>query len=323
MSKTDNSDFLSTVPGSKKSRKNRTIDHNKNQRKTIEKNIEARKENMPDDYEYESTDIDVTEGHYDKSTGEVMLSDGSLTPDGDIDINKKFVQNLNKDDNTPMTYNERLSGFFNLMKSESVWGANQLFKKSIQAAMTMLSTKTGIYCKIPIYCKGEKCPYSESCGLVKWKIYPLGQACPVEIAFIERQWSRYRNEFDIQPEDATDEAIVAEIIRMEVYMERCTALMSKEGSPIQLMTVGVSEDGTPVETPSVSKSVEAYEKFSKIRNKNYELMLASRKDKLKNKEDSEDQKSIFDIIEEAEQDPDYYKIDQRPEYIEGVDDKEE
>ena len=46
-------------------------------------------------------------------------------------------------------------------------------------------------------------------------------------------------------------------------------------------------------------------------------------DKLKNKEDSDDQKSIFDIIEEAEQDPDYYKIDQRPEYIEGVDDKGE
>ena len=46
-------------------------------------------------------------------------------------------------------------------------------------------------------------------------------------------------------------------------------------------------------------------------------------DKLKNKEDSEDQKSIFELIEEAEQDPDYYKIDQRPEYIEGVDDKEE
>lgn len=304
MGNTDNSEFLSTVPGSAKSRKNRTVDHGINQRKTNKLLHEERRKNKPDDYKYNSDDIDVTEGHYDKATGEVMITDGTLSANGDIDINKKYTQNLNNEDGT-------------LMKSDSVWGANQLFKKSVQAAMTMLATKTGIYSKIPIYCKGDKCPYSESCGLVQWKIYPLGQACPVEIAFIEKQWSRYRNEFDIQPEDTTDEAIVAEIIRMEVYMERCTALMSKEGSPIQLMTVGVTEDGRPVETPQVSKSVEAYEKFSKIRNKNYELMLASRRDKLKRKDENEQEKSIFDIIEEAEQDEDYYKIDQRPEHIEG------
>lgn len=321
MGNIDNSEFLSTVPGSAKSRKNRTVDHGINQRKTNKLlNEERKKKDKPDDYKYDSGDIDVTEGHYDKSTGEAMITDGTLSPDGDIDISKKYTQNLNKEDGTPMTYDERLSGFFNLMKSDSVWGANQLFKKSVQAAMTMLATRTGIYSKIPIYCKGDKCPYSESCGLVRWKIYPLGQACPVEIAFIEKQWSRYKDEFDIQPEDTTDEAIVAEIIRMEVYMERCTALMSKEGSPIQLMTVGVTEDGKAVETPQVSKSVEAYEKFSRIRNKNYELMLANRRDKLKRKDESQQEKSIFDIIEEAEQDENYYKIDQRPEHIEGVDD---
>lgn len=255
-----------------------------------------------------ASDIDI-------DTGEKLTTTGEKD---DIDVRKKYKLELIREDGSPMSYDEKLSGFYKLMESQSVWGSNKLLKNSVQAAMTMMSTKTGMYGKIPIYCKGENCPYSESCGLVTYEIYPKGQACPIEIAFIERQWAKYSAEFDLSTDDATDEALVIEIIRMEVYMERCTALMSKELSPVQLEIVGMTEDGSPIQSPSVSKAVEAYERFSRIRNKNYELMLATRKDKSKTG-GGKSEKSIMDIMAEAEQMDDFYKIDQRPDFIEGVD----
>ena len=257
----------------------------------------------------------ISAGDIDIDTGEKLTTTGE---EDYIDVRKKYKLELVREDGSPMSYDEKLSGFYKLMESQSVWGANKLLKNSVQAAMTMMSTKTGMYGKIPIYCKGENCPYSESCGLVTYEIYPKGQACPIEIAFIERQWAKYSAEFDLSADDATDEALVIEIIRMEVYMERCTALMSKELSPVQLEIVGMTEDGSPIQSPSVSKAVEAYERFSRIRNKNYELMLATRKDKSKTG-GGKSEKSIMDIMAEAEQLDDFYKIEQRPDFIEGVD----
>ena len=106
---------------------------------------------------------------------------------------------------------------------------------------------------------------------------------------------------------------------MEVYMERCTGLMSKEGSPVQLTVAGVTENGEPIESPQVAKSVEAYERYSKIRERDYGLLLATRRDKLKKGEDKQE-KNIFDVIAEAEQMGDLYEIDQRPSHIDGIDD---
>lgn len=285
-----------------------TAENGKKGREKMQAMKEKKKERLPET---------VSAGDIDIDTGEKMTCTGE---EDDIDVRKKYRLELVKEDGTPMSYDERLSGFYKLMESQSVWGANRLLKNSVQAAMSMLRTKTGMYGKIPIYCKGENCPYSESCGLVTYGIYPKGQACPIEIAFIERQWAKYSDEFDLSADDATDEALVIEIIRMEVYMERCTALMSKELSPVQLEIVGMTEDGSPIQSPSVSKAVEAYERFSRIRNKNYELMLATRKDKSKNG-GGKTEKSIMDIMAEAEQMDDFYKIEQRPDYIEGVDDK--
>lgn len=175
-----------------------------------------------------------------------------------------------------------------------------------------------MFARIPIYCKGDTCPYGKSCGLVKWGISPIGQACPVEIATIQRSWEKYWDEFALTEEDFTDIKLVQEIIKMEVYMERCTGLMSKEVTPVQLMVVGTNEDGEPIETPQVSKSVEAYERYSKIRDRNYSLLMATRKDKIK-KGDDKQEKSLMDILAEVDQDEDFYNIETRPEHIDGID----
>ena len=202
----------------------------------------------------------------------------------------------------------------------NIWGHSKTGLMALKANMQMLSTKSGMYARIPIHCKGDNCPYAESCITLAEGLAPEGEACPTEVALLARKLRQYSDEFDLGGEDSspTDEALVSEIILMEIQMMRCQALMSQETNPIQTMVVGMSDGGDPIEQPQVSKTVEAYERFSKKRNEDYNLLLATRKDKKKDKGD--DQKDdIFSVVEEAESTPGFYDIDKRPDNISDAD----
>lgn len=202
----------------------------------------------------------------------------------------------------------------------NIWGHSKAGLLALKANMQMLSTKSGMYARIPIHCKGDNCPYAQSCITLAEGLAPEGEACPTEVALLARKLQQYYDEFDLGGEDSspTDEALVSEIILMEIQMKRCEALMSQETNPIQTMVVGVSDGGDPIEQPQVSKTVEAYERFSKKRNEDYNLLVATRKDKKKDK--SEEQKDdIFSIIEKAQETPGFYDIDQRPQDAEYED----
>lgn len=195
----------------------------------------------------------------------------------------------------------------------NVWGHSQKGLLGLKAEMQRLSLKTGMYARIPIYCKGENCPYKETCKLFHYGLAPEKEPCPTEVAMIARKVAQYTEEFDLDKDDAspTDKALVEEIITMEISMERVKALMAQETEPIQMMVVSVSEDGEPVYQPQVSKTVEAYERFSKKRNADYNLLMATRKDKKKDVEE-EKQADIYSIIEEAQNTEGFFDMDERP-----------
>ena len=214
----------------------------------------------------------------------------------------------------------KLQAFNAMLETGNVWGHDKKGVQAIRAAMSMLSTKTGMYSRIPIYCKGESCPYDESCPLRRYGIEPHGQACPIEIAQIQKKYTAYARDFDLETEDAseTDRSLVAEIIKMEIYMERCDALMSREQSPVQMTVAGVAEDGTPIQSPDVSKAVQAYERFSKKRNEDYSLLMATRRDKKKNLIDN-NEPSIIDIMDRATSDESFFEVEKKPKHIRGYD----
>jgi len=195
----------------------------------------------------------------------------------------------------------------------NVWGHSQKGLLALKASMQQLSLKTGMYARIPIYCKGEGCPYNESCQLYFDGLAPVNEPCPQEVALIGRKVAQYTDEFDLDKDDAspTDKALIEEIILMEVSMERCKALMSQEVNPIQNVAIGLSEEGEPIYQPQVSKVVEAYERFSKKRNADYNLLMATRKDKKKDIEE-EKQADIYSIIEEAQNTEGFFDMDKRP-----------
>lgn len=191
----------------------------------------------------------------------------------------------------------------------NLWGHSELGAEAKKAAMSMLSTKTGMYAKIPIVCKGDSCPYAESCPLLSASLAPLGEACPIEAAQIELRYEGYSKDFDLEYSSFTDKAIVSEIINADIMMERCKALMSKEGVPVVEVVAGISDSGDVYTRPEVSKYWEAYERAQKKRNDAYQLMMATRKD---NKKDNNNTQSITDIISAAVKSGEYLEIEERP-----------
>ena len=196
---------------------------------------------------------------------------------------------------------------------KNLWGHSDVGLEAKKAAMSMLSTKTGMYAKIPILCKADTCPYAESCPLLSYDLAPEGEFCPIETAQIELRYEGYAKDFDLEFGSFTDKAIVSEIINADIMMERCKAMMAREGVPVVEVVAGIAENGEVYTRPEVSKYWEAYEKAQKKRNESYQLMMATRKDK---KDDGETTQSITEIIAEAVKEGNFDDaVEERPEHL--------
>lgn len=194
----------------------------------------------------------------------------------------------------------------------NTWGYSNVGIEAKRAAMSMLATKTGMYARIPLMCKAESCPYADSCSLLPYNLAPIGEPCPVETAQIEIRFAGYEKDFNLDDASFTDKNLVAELINHDIMLERCKALITKEGVLVTDVVAGVSEHGEEFYRPEVSKHWEAYERIQKKRNEIYQLMMATRKDNKDKMDSGEDSitKAMADmfaadfVIEER---PDQYQ----------------
>lgn len=193
----------------------------------------------------------------------------------------------------------------------NAWGYTVNGLEAKKAAMSMLSTKTGMYARIPLVCKSDNCPYSESCSLLPYNLAPLGEPCPVEVAQVELRYAGYEKDFDIDSSSFTDRNLISDLINHDIMLERCKALLQKEGVLVQDVVAGIAENGEVYTRPEVSKHWEAYERIQKKRNDIYDLMLATRKNK-KGKEEDQDSLTVMMAEMMAKED---FVIETRPETI--------
>jgi hypothetical protein len=176
---------------------------------------------------------------------------------------------------------------------QNMWGYSDVGSEAKKAAMTMLSTKTGMYARIPLVCKAEGCPYAETCSLLPYSLAPQGEPCPMETAQIELRYEGYRNDFDLDDASFTDKNLVISLINADIMIERCKALLNKEGVLVEDVFAGVSEQGEVYTKPEISKHWEALERAERKRDSIYELMQATRKNK---KGQNDDKDSITDML---------------------------
>lgn len=176
---------------------------------------------------------------------------------------------------------------------QNLWGYTTAGLEAKRAAMSMLSTKTGMYARIPLTCKSNDCPYSETCNLLPYNLAPIGEPCPIETAEIEIRYAGYDKDFNIDNASFTDKNLIVSLINHDIMLERCKALLKKDGVLIEDVFAGVSEQGDVYTRPEISKKWEAYERVERKRNEIYDLMLATRKNK---KGQTNEKDSLSDMI---------------------------
>jgi len=176
------------------------------------------------------------------------------------------------------------------------WGMSAKGIEATKAAHAMIATKTGMFARIPIICKADECPYSESCQLLPYDLAPEGEFCPMEVAQIEARTCSYAEDIGIENASYTDKVLLNEIVGLDIMLERCRALMAKEGTPVIEIVAGVSEHGEEIKQPTVSKAWDAYERISKKRDNAYQLLMMTRKDNKDKGDDTDTDAALSDII---------------------------
>lgn len=192
------------------------------------------------------------------------------------------------------------------------WGYSEGALESKKAAMTMLSTKTGLYSRIPIVCKGCNCPYGATCGLLEFGLDVVGERCPLETTMIEQKLANYSREFDLDESSYTDWTMVKELINAEIMIERCMALMSQDGTAIEEIFIGTSESTeTDYFRRDISKVQELYERNLKIKERILDTMMATRKAKSRIKgDDGSAEANILDNIWDMD-----FVEDEKPDHL--------
>lgn len=179
---------------------------------------------------------------------------------------------------------------------KNIWGYTPMGLEAKKAAMSMLSTKTGLYAKVPINCKADSCPYATTCVLLDAGLAPRGQKCPMETAMIETRYAGYQSDYGLDTASYTDNTIISELINLDVTMERCKALLAAQQMPIEEVVAGIGENGQEFTRPEISKAWEIYERASNRREKILESMLGTRRSR---KGEIKEDKTFDDILSEV------------------------
>lgn len=176
------------------------------------------------------------------------------------------------------------------------WGYSHKGQVAKSAAMSMLSTKSGLYARIPITCKGAGCPYSDTCALLAAGLEPYGEKCAIETELIDRAFEGYKYDFGLDDNASyTDLNIIKNIISCDVMMERAQALIAQEGTAIDETYAGSNEKtGEDFYNKDISKALELFERHEKQRSRLYDMMLGTRKAKAQAKQT--DENSVSDMM---------------------------
>ncbi|MGL4878007.1 hypothetical protein [Paraclostridium dentum] len=193
----------------------------------------------------------------------------------------------------------------------NIWGHSHLGMEAKSAAMSMLSTKTGMYARVPITCKTDGCPYESQCVLLPYGLAPLGEKCPWETALIETRYAGYMSDYDLDNASYTDQTLISELINLDVMLERTKALIAKEGLQITEVIAGMTESGEQYTRPEVSKTQELYDRHSNRRDKILDLMMGTRKAK---KGSTQEDMSVMDLLSGAINTTEFI-VEERPDNI--------
>lgn len=162
--------------------------------------------------------------------------------------------------------------------------------------------KYGYNASAPLICLGpEKCPFFHACPIgngikvnnMNKKIplyddindFPIGDQCIMEKVFIEQKLIDYIQEFDIDPNKASEVGLVNDLALIDLHKNRCVLFMAagdKEGEGVDFMKVDITFGqvaGLEAKAYKEHPVIGIIEKLEKRRHKILEELIGTRKSK--------------------------------------------
>lgn len=178
------------------------------------------------------------------------------------------------------------------VKLPSVWQTSAQGLENRRISQQNLSLKHGMFASVPIICKGQQCPYFQTCWIPEADLQ-IGERCPIEIAAIIERFDSYCEELGVNVDDnIVDAGYVKEIVDIEVMMLRADSLLAISGSFIEDVVAGISPKGQEYYKPEISKAAEFKQTLRTEKNKLFNHLNASRKDRKDGTLDDKDPSSV-------------------------------
>jgi len=152
--------------------------------------------------------------------------------------------------------------------------------------------RTGSHATVPLICGGLRCPFLTHCPLTEYNSdgevdktteYPVLEQCPVEANVLRLKVMDLAKEYDVDPEDITDLAILTKIAELDIYDHRLGMNLAKDEAQSLLRTevTHMDEDGNTYETLKIHPALEAKEKIARMRDTLLRAMLGTRREQAK------------------------------------------
>lgn len=148
-------------------------------------------------------------------------------------------------------------------------------------AQANVSLKHGLFAGVPIICRGEQCPYFQTCFIPEDDLQ-IGERCPIEIATILERFDRHCLSLNIDADsinDTVDAGIVKDVVDIEIMILRCDNLLAINGNLIDEVVAGVTPKGQEIMRPEINKAVELKQELRRERTRLLNQLNATRKDK--------------------------------------------
>lgn len=217
------------------------------------------------------------------------------------------LQELERIEEGFKTFNKKLASI-----EKNRWGYSPSgYMSKVLVSKHLNSLKNGLYAVYPIPCKQGQCPYGSSCIAYQNNIQPpYGEPCVLETNKIENLIIQYSLQFDLDSASTTDKIQIRELIQLDILMDRCQCLMSRDVDILQDVVVGITDNGETYTQPTVSKYFDAWERMSKRRQSLMEDMLATKKAKKGIKADNLSDEEI--ILKTIASDSNFMDVEERP-----------
>lgn len=168
----------------------------------------------------------------------------------------------------------------------SFWGIDSTSINAVKTAVSVSNTRHGLLAAVPIICRGDECPYLESCYIdptTRNVVANKQGRCPIEIATIISQFEKYCKHFGIEDreEDAVDMGMVRDLVDVEIQILRCDNKIAIDGDFIEQVIAGISNQGQEYRNPALHLAWLQKEKLRNERYKILRLLDSTRADKAK------------------------------------------